>query len=88
MANNKCQIEEVVRKQAEIKSMSTNGLWDYTHDALSCGQLSRARMLLDELGLRNDVRDLLSSAESYNVPQELYAIIQDRIDLVNSKVRI
>jgi len=65
--------------------MRTTELWQATHDALCQGSWSAARRLLDDLGLRRDNVDRLSSAESYGVPEMLRGVIGDRIDLVNSK---
>lgn len=71
---------------------STGDLWVATHSALCKGQWSTARALLDDLGLRSDVRDLLLSVKQYtkmsgrSLAVGYDAVIQDRIDLVNSRV--
>lgn len=64
----------------------TTNLWTATHDALCDGRWADARTLLDELGLRTDVVDCLSSAQAYGVPPMLHDVIQDRINVVNARV--
>ena len=67
-------------------TLSTSELFRVTHKALVSQQWGQARVLLDALDLRSDNRDKLSSATSYGCPDMLVRVIQDRIDLVNTKV--
>lgn len=66
-------------------------LWDETHIALSNGKWSEARRCLDDLA-REKVTDRLLDLKSYQrlckktLPEGFHAVLQDRIDLVNSKV--
>jgi hypothetical protein len=66
--------------------LTTDALWTLTHVALTERRWAEARALLDDLGLRHDIRDMLASAEAYGLRGSYLAVIQDRIDLVNSKV--
>jgi hypothetical protein len=66
--------------------LTTDALWTLTHAALTERRWAEARVLLDDLGLRHDIHDLLASAEAYGLRGPYLPIIQDRIDLVNSKV--
>jgi hypothetical protein len=67
-------------------TLKTADLFAVTHRALLSQQWGQARVLLDALDLRSDNRDKLCSAESYGCPAFIRSVIQDRIDLVNSKV--
>ena len=69
------------------KTITTSELWDATNTALHGRQWSRARALLDDLGLRRDNHDQLLDAACYGMPESspYHAIIQDRIDLVNAR---
>ena len=67
-----------------MTNLTTSALWTETHSALTAGNWSDARRLLDELSARKDNRDLLSSVRAYGVPEMLLGVIGDRIDLVNS----
>jgi len=75
----------------DTSHLTTAELWDETHNALIHTHWGKARSLLDDLGLRNDNYDMLSSAEAYGMTRlkhgEFFDVIQDRIDLVNSKVK-
>lgn len=70
----------------------TNSLWEETHAALCAGEWSKARKLLDDLGQRSDVVDLLLDLSQYErasgktLSVDFRPVIQDRIDLVNSKI--
>jgi len=66
-------------------TLKTTQLWDLTHRALCDKQWSKARALLDDLGLRSDNRDHLRSAEGYGLVGPYTPVIQDRIDWVNSR---
>ncbi len=66
--------------------MKTLELWQLTQNALCNKEWSKARTLLEDLGKRTDNTDLLLSARAYGCPEHLIGVIQDRIDLVNSKV--
>lgn len=75
-------------------SKSTDTLWTETHSALCAGQWGKARALLDDLGRRSDNRSHLAHISSYvqcayervvDIGQ-LATLLQDRIDLVNSKL--
>lgn len=74
------------------QAKTTDTLWSETHSALCAGRWSEARALLDDLGRRSDVVDSLLSVAQYGrvsgkiLPAGYDAVIQDRIDLVNSKV--
>jgi hypothetical protein len=68
-----------------LNNLSTSKLFDFAHQSLLAGKFSQGRAALDELGLRSDNRDLLSSVEAYKVPPEIRQLIQDRIELVNAK---
>lgn len=76
----------------DSKTLTTDTLWQATHSALCAGRWSEARALLDDLGRRSDVRDCLLSVAQYGqvsgktLPAGYDVVIQDRIDLVNSKV--
>lgn len=67
-------------------------LWEETHHALSNGKWSEARRCLDDLA-REQVTDRLLDLKSYQrlckktLPEGFHAVLQDRIDLVNSKVQ-
>lgn len=71
-------------------AIATRALWLATHTALCAGQWTTARTLLDALGQRADVTDLLSSVWCYRAGcgarlAPAYArILQDRIDAVNA----
>lgn len=75
-----------------IQKVSTSTLWEQTHAALCAGSWSKARSLLDDLGRRADVVDLLLDLSQYErasgktLPADYRPIIQDRLDLVNSKI--
>jgi hypothetical protein len=79
-------------KMKNRATASTICLWDVTHSALCAGRWSEARALLDDLGRRSNVVDSLLSVAQYGrmsgkaLPAGYDAVIQDRIDLVNSKV--
>lgn len=66
-------------------------LWDETHIALSNGKWVEARRCLDDLA-REQVTDRLLDLKHYvrlshkTLPEGFHAVLQDRIDLVNSKV--
>lgn len=74
------------------QKISTNDLWDETHTALCAGEWSKARSLLDDLGQRSDVVDLLLDLSQYErasgkaLSVDFRPVIQDRIDLVNGKI--
>ena len=68
-----------------MSNANTADLFTETNVALIEGRYFAARAMLDELGRRDDNRDLLPSARAYRVPEQLVGLIQDRIDLVNSK---
>jgi hypothetical protein len=76
------------------QQVSTSDLWDRTHKALCDGKWSKARNLLDDLGRCDNVVDLLLDLSQYErasgktLPADYRPIIQDRIDLVNSKVAV
>jgi hypothetical protein len=65
--------------------MNTAQLFEATNAALCAGAFSLSVKLLDELSLCSDNRDMLAPAASYGVPAHIAGIVQDRIDLVNSK---
>lgn len=73
-------------------TLSTTVLWDQTHTALCEGEWSKARSLLDDLGRRSDVVDLLLDLSQYErasgkaLSVDFRPVIQDRIDLVNGKI--
>lgn len=69
-----------------MDNITTSELFSATNQALIEKRWSLARSLLDDLGRRKDNVDKLSSAVSYGCPSMLLAVIQDRIDLVNSRV--
>jgi hypothetical protein len=72
----------------DISIMPTSELWEATHKALCEHQWGIARALLDDLGLRRDNVDMLSSASQYGLTVEygdFVNVIRDRIDLVNMK---
>ena len=64
---------------------STSDLFSATQQALRDGCWSQARALLDDLGRCRDNVGKLFQATTYGCPEMLLAVIQDRIDLVNSK---
>jgi hypothetical protein len=74
----------------DTSNLTTPQLWDITHVTLLEHDWAEARSLLDDLGLRNDNYDCLSSAEAYGMTRlkhgEFFDVIKDRIDLVNMKV--
>lgn len=71
---------------------TTDSLWTETHSALCAGRWSEARALLDDLGRRTDVRDMLLTIDQYTgmcgkpLRPEYRPVLADRIDLVNSRV--
>jgi hypothetical protein len=67
------------------QTLTTSDLWDLTHAALCEHRWGDARTLLDDLGLREDNDDLLASARAYGLTGPYERVIQDRIDIVNSK---
>jgi hypothetical protein len=67
-------------------TLTTNELWTRTHRALCQGDWSYARADLEDLSRRADVRDRLSSAADYGVPDCMLGVIGDRIDAVNLAV--
>jgi hypothetical protein len=73
----------------DTSHLTTEQLWDITHVTLLEHDWGEARALLDDLGLRTDNYDMLSSAQSYGMDRLTYGdyvnVIQDRIDLVNEK---
>jgi len=68
-----------------MNNIATTKLFTEINSALLAGKFSVARALFDELGRRNDNHDMLASAKSYGIPETIRQLIQDRIDLVNSK---
>lgn len=71
--------------------MTTSDLWAATHTALCHQRWSEARALLDVLGQRSDVVDRLPAYSAYDQGDageraEFGQLLQDRIDLVNSRV--
>jgi len=75
-----------------VATKTTDSLWTETHSALCAGRWSEARALLDDLGRRTDIRDILLTVDQYaamcgkNLRPEYRPVLADRIDLVNSRV--
>ena len=75
-----------------IQKVITSNLWEQTHKTLCAGEWSKARSLLDDLGQRSDVVDLLLDLSQYErasgktLSVDFRPLIQDRIDLVNGKI--
>jgi hypothetical protein len=77
--------------------LSTDQLWDATHETLLAGYWSAARALLDDLGRRGDISDRLGSLETYaaaaalrgaRAPGAVWTLLQDRIDQVNARIEM
>jgi hypothetical protein len=64
---------------------TTSALRSAAHAALRDGRYSSAVALLDELAKRSDVQGHFASADAYGVPEHLRAVVQDRIELVNTR---
>ena len=72
-------------------ALPTSELFALTHRSLCWGAWGHARALLDLLGRRSDNVDTLPAYSAYDQGHageraQFAAVLQDRIDLVNSKV--
>ena len=70
---------------ADAKKMKTPDLYKKTVELLKGKKMGPARAFLDELGQRKDNRKELPSAKSLGITGPYAQVLEDRIDLVNSK---